>query len=113
MLRGVQEIVWNGLWRKGTRERTAEFFRRYEELAPLVKRHLQCHSVFVAPFQADVRLRRRIEGALARYLRTLGEASSLLPADIRYVVRRDDECPIVVSIAADCAIEGLPSELMA
>jgi hypothetical protein len=50
MVDGVHEIVWNGLWRKGTRDRLPEFIQRYEELAPVVRRYLVGQRVYVAPF---------------------------------------------------------------
>src|SRR5947207_14873342 len=32
MCEGVQQVLWNGLWRKGTREKLPEFLSRYETL---------------------------------------------------------------------------------
>lgn len=108
---GIQRIVWDGLWRRGTRHRTLEFFYRYEELAPLVKQHLLWQSIFLAPWKGEVRLRRRIEGALALHLRADGEASSLLPDDIRFAVRRRGEKPVSVIFHIDSRIEGFPQQL--
>ena len=111
--RGVQRVVWDGLWRKGTRDRLPEFLRRYKELAPAIKRYLLAELVFVAPMEGDARLLRRVEGALAMHLRSAPDASSLLPTDIRYVVRRADELVVRVEVKVDVGVEveGLPQNL--
>jgi len=112
--RGVQRVVWDGLWRKGTRDRLPEFLRRYEELAPAIKRYLLTETVLVAPMEGDVRLLRRVEGALAMHLRSSPEASSLMSTDIRYVMRRADEpiANVEFSVDAGVEVEGLPQGLV-
>lgn len=111
--RGVQHVVWDGLWRKRTRDRLPEFLRRHEELAPAIMRYLLAELVFVAPMEGDARFLRRLEGALAMHLRSTPNASSLLPADIRYAVRRKDEPIATVEYSADdgVGVEGLPQRL--
>lgn len=111
MRTGVQQILWDGLWRSGTRTRLPDFLRDYEHLAPAIKRYLLGHSVFIAPIQCGSRVRKRIEGALAQHLRALREASSLLPSDIRFIVRRANEPAIAVSVSAERILDGLPAEL--
>jgi hypothetical protein len=110
---GVQEVVWNGLWRKGTREKLPEFLRRYAELGPLIKESLKIEVVFLAVLECDRRLKRRIEGALAEAHRACTEKASLLPEDIRYYRRRADEMPVAIQVSAEKEIEGLPSEIWA
>ena len=34
------KVVWNGLWRKGTRDKIAEFASRYLDLAPVIHSYL-------------------------------------------------------------------------
>lgn len=109
---GVEHIIWDGLWRRDARKRLPEFLNKYEELAPLVKRYLYGQAVFVAPFQGERRLLRRIEGALAINMRSNANASSLLPSDIRYVIRNPTEAAVTVTVSADHHIEGLPPELL-
>ena len=110
---GVQDVIWDGLWRKTTRDKLPDFLSNYEAFAPLIKRYLFRHVIFVAPLECDLRLQRRIEGALAQHLRSLPEACSLLPDDIRYVARRAKESLVAVSVSADAEIEGLPEEIRA
>jgi hypothetical protein len=65
LLNGKNEVIWNGLWRKGTRDKLPEFFSQYERLTPIIKRSIVVQKVFVAPIKITSRLRIRIEGALA------------------------------------------------
>jgi hypothetical protein len=109
MLQGVQKVLWDGLWRKGTRDKLPEFLRRYAEFAPLIKESLAVEVIFVAVLDCEKRLRRRIEGALAEAIRSKPEASSLLPDDIRYLKRKDAETPVRVLIQSEHVIEGLPN----
>jgi hypothetical protein len=111
--KGVQEVVWNGLWRRGTRHLLPDFLRRYEELAPLIKKHILQQEIFVGPLACERRLRKRIEGAIARQIRSSPVASSLLAEDIRYTCRRDDEPPVAVQIVSAHGIEGLPTQMVA
>ena len=113
MVFGRSEILWKGLWRKGTRNKLPEFLSRYESLAPKIKKFIFIQKLFVASIKIDRRLRKRIEGALAFAIREDAEASSLLPNDIRYIRRRDDEDPVLVSISAERKIEGLPERVYA
>ncbi len=113
MVHGRNEILWKGLWRKGTRDKLPEFLSRYESLAPKIKKSILIQDLFVAPVKIDRRLRQRIEGALAFAIREDAEASSLLPNDIRYIRRRDDEESTLISIFSEEKIEGLPERIYA
>jgi len=113
MVRGRNEILWKGLWRKGTRDKLPEFLSRYESLAPKIKQSILIQKLFVAPIKLDRRLRQRIEGALAFAIREDADTSSLLPNDIRYIRRRDDEESLLVSMSSEHKIEGLPEKIYA
>jgi len=104
-----ETVLWQGLWRRGTRDRMPRFLAQYEVLAPRIKGYLALHQVFVAPLACDRTLRRRIEGALAAAFRAA--TPSLLPRDIRYRVRSSSEPGIGVRVSADRLIAGLPATL--
>lgn len=107
---GRDVIVWNGLWRKGTRDKTAEFLNRLPEFAPVIQEFVRTELVFTAALKADTRTRRRIEGALASYIKNQPfPAGSLLPSDVRYRIRKDSEPPITVQIQCEQVILGLPN----
>ena len=112
MLQGNQEVLWDGLWRKGTRDKLPEFVKRYAELAPQIKTFLKSQKVFIAVTDCHQRLRKRIEGAIASSLRSNKTASSLLPADIRFRTRQRGETPVMIAITSEWEIEGLPDRIV-
>jgi hypothetical protein len=113
MRKGIQKVLWDGLWRIGTRDKLPEFLNRYEELAPHIKAFLQAQVVFVAVMECDHLLRRRIVGAIAFSLRSNIIASSLLPLDIRFRKRKSSEAPVYVVLKSESEIEELPDNIIA
>jgi hypothetical protein len=114
LLKGERKILWNGMWRKGTRNLMPVFVERYVELAPKIKAYLQVLDIFVAPVQVDKRIRRRIEGAIAFSLRQkLAPVGSFITEDVRYLSRKDGETPIQVMIGSNERLLGLESQILA
>jgi hypothetical protein len=113
MAEGRAEILWDGLWRRGTREKLPDFLQRYESLAPQIKASLLLQKIFVAPLECDRRLRQRIEGALAKAIRSTPEAASLLPSDVRYYSGTSSEGAVSVLVTSDRSIEGIPDQIAA
>jgi hypothetical protein len=114
LLKGERKILWNGMWRKGTRNLMSVFVERYVELAPKIKAYLEVLDIFVAPIQVDKRIRRRIEGAIAFSLRReLAPIGSFITEDVRYSGRKDGEAPIQVMIRSSERLLGLESQILA
>ena len=112
MREGKLKVVWPGLWRKGTRDKMAEFAQRYLDLAPFIVDYLRTIEVFLAPVNGNRRFRERIEGALARHIWDQPPpASNLLPTDVRYRQRREDEVPVSVGLRCGEKIVGVPNSL--
>lgn len=109
--RGESKILWDGLWREGTRERLPEFLRDSTRLFEEAKRNLKLERVFVAPLEAEDRMRRRIEGAIAAHIRKDKTASSLFPPDIRVLGRLTTESAISVKIVTPVDVLGMPEQL--
>jgi hypothetical protein len=113
-VQGVERILWNGLWRKGTRDKMPEFVSRMIELSPAIKKSLEHSEIYVAPFKSEKRIRQRIEGAIADHIKAQPPpASGLLPTDVRYTKRWNDEDPVSVLISGGDALLGLPKDLQA
>ena len=109
---GKEKIMWDGLWRRGTRDKMPEFVDRYVELSPVIRDYLEVIEVLVAPLQVESRVRRRIEGALARSIQDQpSPASNLLPDDIRYTTRKKDEVPIPVHVMSHTKVLDLPDRI--
>jgi hypothetical protein len=109
--RGETKPLWNGLWREGTRERLPEFLRDSSRLFEAAKRNLMLEQIFVAPLDVEDRLRRRIEGAIAKGVRKDKMASSLFPPDVRVLGRLTTEVPFPVRIRVGRSVLGLPEQL--
>lgn len=108
---GEMKILWDGLWREGKRERLPEFLRDSTRLLEMAKRNLKLEKIFVAPIQTEDRMRRRIEGAIAKTIRKDKLASSLLPPDIRVLGRLTTESPLPIRIVTPVKVLGLPEQL--
>lgn len=109
--RGEVKSLWEGLWREGHRERLPEFLRDSTKLLEAAKRNLKMEKIFVAPLDTEDRMRRRIEGAIAKQIRKDKVASSLFPPDIRVLGRLTTEAPIPIRIVTSVKILGLPEQL--
>jgi hypothetical protein len=108
---GKEEIIWNGLWRKGTKNKITNFIDIYENIAPIVKRYIEIHQIFLAPIAIDKSKRRLIEGELANaFRRQKLPVTSLLPSDIRYR-HTSKKLSITVTIKSSKQIFGLPTFL--
>ena len=111
LARGETKLLWNGLWREGTRERLPEFLRDSSRLFEAAKRNLMLEQIFVAPLDVEDRMRRRIEGAIAKSVRKDKTASSLFPPDVRVLGRLTTEVSLPVSIRVGKKVLGLPEQL--
>ena len=112
MKEGIEAIIWPGLCRK--KNAISEFSKKYLEIAPSILKYLQTIEVFTATMNNGRRTIERIEGALARHVwNQPPPASALLPKDVRYRIRKENEKPIHVSIHCDREILGVPHEIEA
>ena len=88
--------------------------RRYADAVRLLEAARNCfklEKVFVAPLEAPDRMRRRIEGAIAKQIRKDKVASSLFPPDVRYLPRLSTETAVVLRVVTPRKILGLPEQL--
>lgn len=107
---GKVKIIWNGMWRKGTRDKMPSFLNSYTQLCPVIQNYLKTVEIFLAPFEADRKLRRRIEGAIAKFIKEQpSPIGDLLPSDIRYTLRKKSEKPIAVQLKSSKKIFGFPA----
>lgn len=102
------DLVWGGMWRKSERDRAVEFLQRYEELAPIIREFVGLLRIWLLPLEYEPRIRKRIEGAIARHLRSQEDpVGSFQDTDIHYPRRREDEEPIAVQISYAANILGM------
>jgi len=106
-------IEWNGLWRKGTRNKLPEFFQTCETLISKIKDYVAVQQLFLIPFVKETKLRRRIESSLAHVFMSSHEASNLMPHDIRYLKPNAKHKLIDVIFEQHELIQGFPSQIKA
>jgi hypothetical protein len=106
--KGRAVVLWNGLWRKGTRDKLPDFIGRIQDFSQVVKQLLDIESWFCAPIDCEKRIRRRIEGSMAEHVRFASHSeSSLLSSDIRYARRCDVENSIKIRIYLPVRVRGI------
>ena len=111
MKNGEEAVLWNGTWRKGTRDKMEEFLDHLPELAPKIQKYLRSVCLFVGPTKVDLATRRRIEGALAVSIRKSPKPySSFYPEDNRYPVLKDGIQTFRLRIKVPAVIHGIPQE---
>jgi hypothetical protein len=111
---GRKKLVWEGMWQPGTRDRVDEFLNRYLDLSPAVYSLLGKLRIFLAPLDAEKRIRQRIEGSLALRLQQHSDLTrNFFDSGIRYLTKQADEPPIHVTIISKECIFGLPHKLAA
>lgn len=111
MARGEIKVLWDGLWRPGRHAKLPEFLRDGPELFDAARSCFKLEKAFVAPLDAEDRMRRRIEGAIAKQIRKDKAASSLFPPDVRYLPRLSTETTTTIRIVTPKQILGLPEQL--
>ncbi len=100
------------MWRKGTRDKMPEYFEKLIELAPKIVQLLKTQQIFLAPFEAERDTRRKIEWAIAEYIKNQPlPASSLFARDVRYYIPKGVKEALTVIIECQSNIYGLPKKL--
>jgi len=108
---GKIKIIWPGIIRK--KNGLSEFSDNYLKIAPFILKYLQTIEVFVATIKSERRIIERIEGALAYHVWNQPlPANALLPKDVHYRIRKENEMPINVMINCDEKILGIPKKIM-
>lgn len=111
MARGEIKVLWDGLWRAGRHSELPEFLRNGPRLFEAARSCFNLEKAFVAPLDIEDRLRRRIEGAIAKQIRKDKAASSLFPPDVRYLPKLSTETATTIRIVTPKKILGLPEQL--
>lgn len=113
-LRGEKILLWRGVYGPGAQPNVGGFVAQFPSLAPALVQFVRSIRFHVAPISCSVRLRRRIEAALAHHLRKQeGLVGTFQDEDVRYVQRRPDEEPIRVKLTWKKKPIGVPDQLEA
>jgi hypothetical protein len=113
---GRREPIYDGYLYSTKRRAVQEpiFRARREEFLAELARLLDVVQIFLAPLQAEQRLRRRVETAIVRCLRAAGgEVAAFLDKDLATWDRGADEAAVRVASHSEQVFRGLPTEFEA
>lgn len=103
-----------GIYGPGVPRSVAPFAARLTELAAPLAEYIVAVRFYLAPAELPIRLRRRVEAAIAGHLAgQAGPAGTLLDPGVRYHSRLPSEEPVEVRLSVTSALHGLPESLMA
>ena len=112
---GDISVLFQGpLWRKDGWRGHQAFIDNFEAYARHLSLILGAIQVFVAPLDAEQRVRRRVEASLTRSIYALPESVlTLFPPGLRMWTRRPDEPVITVSNTGRLPLPGIPTQFEA
>jgi hypothetical protein len=104
------------MWLPGTKDTMPEFLNEYCRLAPKIYEFIRTLQIFLVPIICETRIRKRIEGAIAKCLYDHQKENGKIfieEEDRNRLCRRtDNEKPIKLRILHGERIDGLASELI-
>ncbi|MBP7654308.1 hypothetical protein KA977_12855 [Candidatus Dependentiae bacterium] len=112
LCKGEKKYIWQGLWKTDRVHLFSEFYDKYDEYVVSIKKIMDNMNLFIAPLEADQRMRRRIEGAIGRhFLTNPGFIGQLPDTDNKLWYRKNEETPLKFRITAASKIFELPDEI--
>lgn len=66
---GIENIIWNGLWRDKTSDGAAKLLENYSKVSRHVIDYIALINIYFAPVEVDANLRKRIEASISTNLR--------------------------------------------
>lgn len=114
MREGELKEVWRGMATPGQGARKPEFLARSEVLTALVNETLQMMLIWLVPLDVGDRAIKRIEGAIARHLRSHASTTPhMIEPSITYPLRSNMEEPFTVRLSVPDALVGITPEFLA
>lgn len=115
LARGRKVLLWDSLWKSTRQECFNEFIEQYCILSPAIYEFIQQSYIFFIPIEADNRIRRRVESAIANHLyKQPSPVGEFMNSDIRYIKRlQKGETSIEIEIYGGQQILGFPQRLVA
>ena len=115
LARGRKVLLWDGLWKSTRQGCFNEFIEQYCGLSPSIYKFIQQFYIFFIPLEADSRIRRRVESAIANHLyKQPSPVGGFMDSDIRYIKKlQKGETPIEIEIYGGQQIRGFPQRVVA
>lgn len=86
--KGIEKIVWNGMWRDKTTHAVTNLLENYNEISKKVVDYIELINIYFAPTSLEKHLRKHIEGCLASNFRHKYPDLKLFYPDDNYVKKR-------------------------
>lgn len=108
--KGIEEIVWKGLWRDKDNTLIRNVFDDYVQYSSRVIEYIRSIAVFFAPIETSNELRKHIEGSIGRNLRNKHPNYKMLYPDDNHI---GIGTPMgkILRISSDKNILGLDPEI--
>ncbi|MGB6476865.1 MAG: hypothetical protein WBF04_22660 [Candidatus Sulfotelmatobacter sp.] len=112
--RGEKLMLWPGRWDVKDRKSDAECQANRSRLSEPIREMISQFRFFLAPLTCDMRMRRRIEAAIALPLYALsGNVGAFQDRGVIYQPRTEDEEPVECVISAPMPFLGVPERFLA
>ncbi|NIA13345.1 MAG: hypothetical protein GWP08_04635 [Nitrospiraceae bacterium] len=110
--RGEKVMLWPGRYDAEHPKSNQECVAQYSNLASVAKELAYVYRFFLAPLSCEIRIRRRIEAAIAGALYAApGPAGAFQDRRIRYSPRTTEELPVLCTVTCDLPLVGLPEQI--
>jgi hypothetical protein len=111
---GRKVPLWPGRGGKSDRKSVVECMRQYAQLSSQIAEMTQIYRFFLAPTKIEVRIRRRVEAAIAIILKSSpGQVGGFQDEGVGYSPRLAGEEPISCLVLSDQPLIGMPSNFEA
>lgn len=110
--KGVERIVWDGLWRDRTPEAVARLLDSYEVVSRIVPNYIGLINIYFAPTTLEKHLRRHIEGCIGWNLRKNHPHLKTFYPDDNNVGRQKNLLGLRLMISSPEVIAGIEQEMV-
>jgi len=110
--RGVEKIVWDGMWRDKTPDAAAKLLEKYDEISKNVVEYINLIKIYFAPTKIENSLRKHIEGCLGMDLREKYPNLNIFYPKDNYVVTISNKFGEMLLIEMDEKIAGIDETIL-
>jgi hypothetical protein len=112
--RGVKMMEWGGHWDADRKRSVDEIIENHSGLSGTIDRLMPIYRFFLASFDSEPRIRKRIEAAIAGHLyHQEGIVGGFQDKGIVYQPRKEEEEPFTVRIECPPSVLGVPKQISA
>ena len=110
-VRGVEKVLWKGMWRDRTLGRIEKTLATYDSLSSKVTDYISIVDVYFTPTNLPSDIRKHVEGSIGRNLRDDHPDHTLFYPDDNHIGTKANKLGETITITSDEPILGLDSEI--